>query len=145
MNAKYHTLEQKLERLKEQVIELEKIKQEVKSVSDLEKDYRKEALVERLFQIGLEAVLDIGRTIISMENLPRPLENKDIFKILGKAGIFSEDFGKRAEGMGGFRNILVHGYMIIEEKRVFENLQQLGLFKEFIEFILLYLQKKKVA
>ena len=49
MTARYHTLEQKLERLKEQVIHLEKIRKEVNSVADLKKDYGKEALVERLF------------------------------------------------------------------------------------------------
>ena len=142
MTVKYHTLEQKLERLKEQVIRLEEMKKEVKSVSDLKKDYRKEAAVERLFQIALEVVLDIGRMIISIENLPRPQENDEIFQILAKARILTEEYAKRAFGMGRFRNILVHGYMIIEEKRIFENLAGLNLFKEFTEFVAGYLRKK---
>lgn len=142
MNANYHTFEQKLERLKEQIIYLEKLKDEVESPGDLEKDYGKEALAERLFQVALEAVLDIGRMIISEENLERPSDNDAIFEILKKAKIISEDFSKRAFGMGRFRNILVHGYMIIDEKKVFENLQNLNLFKEFAEFVAKYLEKK---
>ena len=142
MNAKYHTLEQKLERLKEQVIHLQEMKKGIEKPSDLEKNFQKEAVVERLFQIALEALLDIGRMVISIENLPRPEENDEIFQVLSKANIISEDFSKRAFGMGRFRNILVHGYMIIKPERVFENLQRLKLFEEFISFIAQYLEKK---
>lgn len=142
LNVEYHTLEKKLERLKQQIIRLEKLKREVKSPSDLEKDYLKEAVLERLFQVALEVLLDVGRMIISIENLPRPESNDEIFQILAKAKIISDDFAKRAFGMGRFRNILVHGYMIVEEERVFENLQKLDLFKEFVEFVSKYLSKK---
>lgn len=142
MTANYHTLEQKFERLKDQVIRLKKLKEEVKTVEDLKKDFYKEAIAERLFQIALEAVLDIGRIVISGENLPRPSDNDGIFEILAKAKIISEEFAKRAFGMGRFRNILVHGYMIIDEQRVFENLSNLLLFDEFVKFIALYLEKK---
>lgn len=143
MNAEYHTLEQKFERLKEQVLHLGKIKNRIKSPDDLEKDPDSEALAERFFQIALEVVLDIGRMIISMENLPRPQENDEIFKILAKANIITDDFAKRAFGMGRFRNILVHGYMIIDVKRVYENLQKLDLFEEYLKFIVEYLKKSK--
>ena len=141
MNVEYHTLEQKLERLKEQIIQLELSKKEIKSVADLKKDYGKEVMVERLFQIALEAVLDMGRMIISLENLPRPQENDEIFQILAKAKIISKDYAKKAFGMGRFRNILVHGYMVIDERRVFENLQRLELFKQFVKFVSRYLTK----
>lgn len=142
MTAAFHTLEQKIERLHEQIIRLEEIKKEIHSVSDLEDDFRKEAIVERLFQIALEALLDIGRMIISLENLPRPEENDDIFRILAKAQIVSEKFAKRAFGIGGFRNILVHGYMIIKPQKVFENLEKIILLKEFLSFGSKYLEKK---
>lgn len=142
MTVQFHTLDQKLDRLKEQVIRLEKLKEEVKEPQDLEKDFEKEAYAERLFQIALEAVLDIGRMIISMENLPRPQENDEIFKILAKAKILKDDFAKKAFGMGRFRNILVHGYMIVDEKRIYENLQRLDLFREYIDQIAAYLSKK---
>jgi uncharacterized protein YutE (UPF0331/DUF86 family) len=139
LNAEYHTLEQKLERLKEQIIRLEQVKREIKSAADLKKDYAKEAMIERLFQIALEVVLDMGRMIISLENLPRPQDNDEIFQILAKAKIVSLDYAKKAFGMGRFRNILVHGYMIIDERRVFENLQKLELFTKFAEFVSRYL------
>ncbi len=142
MTVQYHTLEQKLDRLKEQIIRLEEIKSEIKSASDLETDYKKEAVVERLFQIALEVMLDIGRMVISIENLSRPEENDQIFQILEKAKIITPNYAKKAFGIGRFRNILVHGYMIVEEKRVFENLQKLDLLKEFTKFISVYLKKK---
>lgn len=142
MNETYFTLEKKFERLKEQIIHLKKLKEEVKTPEDLKADFRKEAIAERLFQIALEVVLDIGRMIISTENLPRPENNDEIFGILAQAKIISGEFSKKAFGMGRFRNILVHGYMIIDEKRVFENLQKLPLFEEFVSFVAKYLEKK---
>lgn len=80
--------------------------------------------------------------IISIENLPRPQTNDEIFEILAKAKIISKKYAKEAFGMGKFRNILVHGYMIVDEERVFENLQRLDLFKEFAKFVSRYLAKK---
>lgn len=142
MNAELHTLEQKFERLKEQVIHLKILQKEIKTVEDLKKDFAKEAFAERLFQIALEAVLDIGRMIISRENLERPQDNDSIFQILAKAGILPEEYAKKAFGMGRFRNILVHGYMIVDEKRVFENLQKLDLFEDFLKYIAGYIMKK---
>ncbi|MBI4067336.1 DUF86 domain-containing protein [Candidatus Gottesmanbacteria bacterium] len=142
MDVKYHTLEQKFERLKEQINRLQEISKEIKSAADLKKDFQKQAVVERLFQIALEALLDIGRMIISIENLPRPQENDEIFQILAEAKIINQEYAKRAFGMGRFRNILVHGYMIIKPQRVFENLQKLDLFIEFTEFVAKYIEKK---
>jgi len=52
-----------------------------------------------------------------------------------------DDFAKKAFGMGRFRNILVHGYMIIDEEKVFENMQKLDLFEQFLRFISSYLKK----
>lgn len=142
MNAQSHTLEQKLERLKRQIIDLEKIKKQIRTVSDLKTDHFKEAVVERLFQIALEAVMDIGRIIISQENLPRPQTNEEIFQILANAKFIGRIFAKKAASMGTFRNILVHGYMIIDESKVFENLQKLDLFKKFVKYTADYLVKK---
>ena len=145
MNAVFHTLEIKLERLKEQIIHLKDIQQTVKTPQDLEKDFKTEAVVERLFQISLEALLDIGRMIISIENLPRPEENDEIFKILARAGIISEAYAKEAFGMGRFRNVLVHGYMIIDVNKVFENLKRLDLFEKFVSFTSKYLTQKTIT
>lgn len=142
MTDTYHTLEAKFERLKEQIIRLKELKKQVNSIEDLKKDFTKEAVAERLFQIALEIVLDIGRMIISIENLPRPETNDDIFGILTKANIIPEDYSKKAFGMGRFRNILVHGYMIVDEARIYDNLQKLSLFEEFIGYIGKYLEDK---
>lgn len=142
MNVLYHTLEQKIERLKEQLVHLQKLQGQIKKAEDLKKDYTKEILAERLFQIALEAVLDIGRMIISRENLERPQDNDAIFTILAKAKIIPAEFAKKAFGMGRFRNILVHGYMIIDEKRVFENLQKIDLLEKYVKYIAEYIRKR---
>ena len=142
MTAVFHTLEQKIQRLREQIIRLEQIKNKIKSPDDLKNDSTSEAVVERLLQIALEAVLDIGRMIISMENLPRPQDNDTIFQVLGNAKILTSDYAKKAKGLGGFRNILVHGYMIIEVDKVYANLQKLDQLKEYLQFISKYLASK---
>ena len=75
------------------------------------------------------------------KKLERPEDNDSIFRILAKAEIISEKFARKAFGMGRFRNILVLGYMMIDEKRVYENLQKLDLFEDFAGYIGKYIKK----
>ena len=48
-------------------------------------------------------------------------------------------------GMAGFRNLLVHEYLNIDPRRVYENWQEhLGDFVKFSEYIIRYLEEKQL-
>lgn len=142
MTEDYLAIERRLERLAEEVKFLREQRPKIKSSQDLAKrdpGY----LVERSLEVALEAVLDIGRTLIALERLPKPSTNEAVFEILVEAGIISEGLGERMRGMAGFRNILVHEYLIIDPDKVFENLKRVSDFEDFGKEIGRYLEAKR--
>ncbi len=77
---------------------------------------------ERNLQIAVQCALDIGNHLIAEEVLEPPEELRDIFPILGRAGILPRDFSARIAPMAGMRNILVHDYLRIDHAKVFAGL-----------------------
>ncbi len=101
-------------------------------------------LAERNLQIGIQCLLDIGNHIIAERGFQLPESNEDIFRILGKHGVIPKDFASKIEGMAGFRNILVHDYLEIDPKKVYQNLlNALKDFDEFARYIVGYIEGQK--
>ncbi|MFH2033576.1 MAG: HepT-like ribonuclease domain-containing protein, partial [Candidatus Margulisiibacteriota bacterium] len=67
-------------------------------------------LVERYLQLSIECALSLGEQIISSYGYRIPSDYKDILNVLVENKVIPKSFGKKLEGMAGFRNILVHGY-----------------------------------
>lgn len=93
-------------------------------------------------QLALEAVLDIGRNIIALERLPKPSDNDEMFAILAEADILSDDLAEKMVGMGGARNIFVHGYLAVDQDQIYSNLEKLMDFEDFAVEIKDYLKDK---
>lgn len=101
-------------------------------------------LAERNLQIGIQCLLDIGNHIIAERGFQVPESNEDIFRILGKHGVIPKDFASKIEGMAGFRNILVHDYLEIDPRKVYQNLlNALKDFDEFARYIVGYIEGQK--
>ena len=49
-----------------------------------------------------------------------PATNRETFQVLAEKGALPEDLGKRMEGWAGFRNILVHLYLEIDQDILFD-------------------------
>ncbi len=79
--------------------------------------------VERLLEISIQACLDIGRHLIAKEGFRFPEENKDVFRVLREENMIPQGLLTQLEDMAGFRNILVHEYAEIEQRQVYDNLQ----------------------
>lgn len=130
----------KLRFLKETVRELEEYRQ--LPLKEFNSDRRNELAVERLFQIGLEAMIDTARLIIIEEQLERAQETRSEFAILSDAGIISPDLAIRLTEAKGFRNVLVHDYVSVEKEQVYRNLQtDLEDLKKFVQAIATYLRR----
>jgi uncharacterized protein YutE (UPF0331/DUF86 family) len=93
------------------------------SKEKLNEDYILRSAIERNFQLALESALDIGEIIISMKDLEKPEDYKDIMEILGKAKILPRDFAKEFAPTAGFRNILVHKYTDVDTDELYEHLK----------------------
>ena len=99
-----------------------------------------QAVVERKLQLAIQVCLDIGSHILSEEGFREPEDNKDVFVILEEEGIIPADFLGNLIKMAKFRNILVHNYVRIDHKVVYdilrENLKDFDRFSNHIvEFV----------
>ncbi|MFO8020730.1 MAG: DUF86 domain-containing protein, partial [Promethearchaeia archaeon] len=88
-------------------------------------------------------VLDIGNHIVSRLELKKPEAYQDILIILGKNSILPKEFAEKIAKMAGFRNILIHNYLEINRKIVYQHLQEdLSDFDKFIKYIISYLKNR---
>jgi uncharacterized protein YutE (UPF0331/DUF86 family) len=83
-------------------------------------DLRAERFAEHTLQIAIQAALDVASHIVSDERLGEPRTNRDLFELLGRAGFLPAALGPTLAAMVGFRNLLVHGYEIVNPATVRE-------------------------
>jgi uncharacterized protein YutE (UPF0331/DUF86 family) len=88
---------------------------------------------EKTFELACETLLDVCNIIISLEGYGKPMDSRDSVNKLVENEIISEDLGDRLKDMIGFRNLLVHRYYRIDDRRAFEQLKSET--KDFFEFI----------
>ncbi len=75
---------------------------------------------ERNLHLTIECLLDIGNHIIADLGYEKPESYADIFYILSKNIIISPQLYKNLEGMAAFRNVLVHDYLRLDRKKVYQ-------------------------
>ncbi len=80
----------------------------------------RQAIVERWLQIAAQVCVDVGASVVAEYGLAAPDDLPNIFVTLGNAGLIPQELGQRMVGLTRFRNILVHDYLTIDPKIVFE-------------------------
>jgi uncharacterized protein YutE (UPF0331/DUF86 family) len=88
-------------------------------------DFRTHWAAERGIQLAAEAVLDIANHILAGHFARFPDTNEQSLDGLLEAQVISAQTRARLRGFGGFRNILVHGYLELDSGQVYDHLQQL--------------------
>lgn len=91
----------------------------------------KKRACERLLQLLIEESIDICNMINKELKLGLPSEEEAIFEVLAKKEILSEDTAEKLKEMKKFRNVLVHLYAKVDDKLVYDNMQQ---HKDFLRF-----------
>ncbi len=77
-------------------------------------DVRELRFVEHTLQIAIQAALDVASHIVSDNRLGEPRTNRELFDLLGRHGWLPPHLVAVLRDMGGFRNILVHGYTEVD-------------------------------
>ncbi len=80
----------------------------------LRQDVREQRLVEHTLQMAIQAVLDVASHIVSDERLGEPRINRKLVDLLERNGWIPAEMAGRLRNMVGFRNVLVHGYDIVD-------------------------------
>jgi len=85
----------------------------------------------------MEACIDIANYIISVEGFRRAEEYSEMFKVLKEEEVIGKELATKLEEMARFRNLLVHRYGDVDNRRVLEiikhNLKDIEEFEREIE------------
>ncbi|HVO23773.1 MAG TPA: DUF86 domain-containing protein [Candidatus Margulisiibacteriota bacterium] len=111
------------EALRERLLKLEEIISRLQetgqtSRNTLRLSFRDAWVAERGLQLGAEVLFDIGNHVLSAHFGVSPKDYEDIIAQLAAHGVIDEPRRTRLQGLGGFRNILVHGYLRVDPDRV---------------------------
>ncbi|MCP4210344.1 MAG: DUF86 domain-containing protein [Halieaceae bacterium] len=100
-------------------------------------DENLQAIVERRLQLAIQSCMDIASYLIAQLGLGAPDEFENVFSLLGRERIISEDLADRMSGIVRFRNILVHDYLEIDSVIVHRHLaDELKDFDQFAQEII---------
>ncbi len=96
---------------------------------------------ERNLEVAAQWCIDISNRIISIEQAERPRDYYEALVRIGEIGVLPMDFAQRFAHIAGFRNILVHDYLEIEWGEVYNNLQRISDFYEFMGYVKRWLRE----
>ena len=97
------------------------------------------AATERLLQVAIQSLLDIGSHLIAERGFREAESYADIIDILGEGKVFPKAFAARIRGMAGLRNILVHDYLEVDPKELRRHLGRLVDFERYCQHVIAYL------
>jgi uncharacterized protein YutE (UPF0331/DUF86 family) len=140
MVFKRSSVKDRLKRLEEVMAKLRE--KENISLAEYEKDEDIQWMIERGIEIGSAAIFDIGNHILSGVHQTSVDEYEKILQKLREKRVISDSLYEKLKGLGGFRNVLVHGYLTINNSVVYEHYKKaLESFPRFIGEIEAWLDK----
>lgn len=87
--------------------------------------------VKYTFVTAIEAVVDVAQHMAAAEGWGPPDSNADAVRLLGRRGVLDPELGERLARAVGFRNVLVHEYVDVDDRVVVDRLQDLGDLRAF--------------
>ena len=94
---------------------------------------------EKTIELAIENVIDVISLIVSFNKLGPPQSEDSLIDLISKNNLLSSTLILKVKKMKGFRNILVHRYGDVDDKRVFKYLTE-----ELDDFILFEEEVKKL-
>lgn len=141
MKQEFSGIEKRLERLRDCLNKLEPLAD--KSLDEINEEPYLQDVIERNFEVAAQSCIDISNRIISLEDLEKPSDYYQAIERLGENGIVPKDFAEDLAPIAGFRNLLVHQYLEIDQEEVYRYLQSLEQLYRFLEYIREWLAEKK--
>lgn len=98
-----------------------------------EHEFRTRLAAAHAVQLAVQVCIDIGAHLIAEQGLDAPSDYRGVFESLSAAGLdpkLSERLGEAV----GMRNILVHGYLEVDDGAVWDALDRLDDLRGFAAF-----------
>lgn len=96
--------------------------------------------VKYTFVTAIEACLDIAQHICATEGWGPPADNGDAVRLLGEHNVCTADLALSIRRAVGFRNVLVHEYIKVNDNIVLERLKSLGDLDAFVTQVASFLR-----
>lgn len=115
------------------------------SFEEIVKDYKKQAIIERLLERIIIRAIDINQHLIAelaREEIPSPKDYRETFLELAELEVYPENFAKSISKSVGTRNILVHQYNKVDYSRIYSSISDcLKDYHQYCDYILKFLEK----
>ena len=129
----------KLELIDDCVRRLFEILQENPTLETYRNSWKDKDSAERNLQKTIEALIDIGKMLVSEKQLREPANNREVFLILEENNLFPSEFMALIDRMIGMRNIIVHSYDRIDDAVVYAvlktNLDDIRMLRSYLKKI----------
>lgn len=125
---------ERMKLLENNIKELSNLKKRF-TLEDIRFDKSKEWALRYGFLETIQIIIDISCHLVSKYNLGNPETYSDCVNLLAKYHYIDERLAEKLYAMIGLRNILVHEYIIIEPEKLYNLLENLMDFKEFVDNI----------
>jgi uncharacterized protein YutE (UPF0331/DUF86 family) len=86
---------------------------------------------ERCLELAAQICIDLGLQALAEQSAPTPENYADVFKTLGREGLIDNDLADRLAEAAKQRNVLVHLYLDVDDKKVFDSLSHLDALRQF--------------
>lgn len=126
----------KLSKLEELIKAIKKLQKLVDRKKFLTDDIVRKA-IERYLQLAIEAVLDISDQVINEKGYRKPEDYKDGILILAENKILPKKFAENFSKAAGFRNILVHDYVDLDQEKIYQHFKEdSGDIEKFMKYVI---------
>ena len=94
--------------------------------------------VKYTFVTAIEACVDVAQHICATEGWGPPADNGDAVRLLGEHGVLTADLATSVRKAVGFRNVLVHDYIEVDDSIVVGRLDSLSDLDDFVRQVAAY-------
>lgn len=91
--------------------------------------------VKYAFVTAVEACIDVAQHICSSQGWGPPADNGDAMRLLGEHRVIPAELSRRMRLAVGFRNVLVHEYVDVDDAVVLRRLSDLADLQEFVRAV----------
>ena len=88
--------------------------------------------VKYTFVTAIEACIDVAQHICATEGSGPPADNGDAVRLLGEHSVCAPALARSIRQAVGFRNVLVHEYVRVNDDIVIDRLKSLGDLEDFV-------------
>jgi uncharacterized protein YutE (UPF0331/DUF86 family) len=98
--------------------------------------------IKYTFVTAIEACVDVAQHVCATEGWGPPKDNGDAVELLGRHGVLGTDLAGRVRRAVGFRNVLVHEYVRVDDGIVVDRLRDPSDLRAFVQAVVEWLSAR---